>query len=129
MPIENANGHGSMYGVVDSMHNMTDAMEALLLHLPADFVWPTIFNVSPFSAYAEWGRDDSTSGSTERAVWLVASPEGVVMNANFRPGWPDCGAADFDAQTAAEWLQQLTNNWEWEASREGGRTSSSMRRG
>ena len=128
MSIENTNGYGSMYGVVDSMRNMADAMEQLLRFLPEDFVWPTIFEVSPFSVYAEWGRDDTTSGSVERAVWLVASPEGVVINANFRPDWPGCGAADFDAAMAAEWLQQLTITWEWEASREGDRTSSSLKR-
>ena len=59
MTIEGKEGLGSMYGVVDSMRNMTRAMEELLEFLPQDYVWPTNVNVSPFSVYAEWGRDSS----------------------------------------------------------------------
>ena len=121
MSIESRGGYGSIYGVVDSMRNMTCAMEQLLRFLPENFVWPTIATVSPFSVYWEWGqRDDTTEGGKRKgSVWIVASPEGVVMNADFRPDWPDCGASDFDAETAAGWLRELTKNWEWDASRSG----------
>ena len=37
MDIENSPGHGSMFGVVDSMRNMTSAMEELLRFLPNKF--------------------------------------------------------------------------------------------
>ncbi len=127
MAIENSEGYGSMFGVVDGMRYMTNAMEELLRFLPKDFVWPTIMEVSPFSVYAEWGRDD-TQEKTGEAMWIVARPEGVVMNANFRPDWPACGASEFDAQTAARWLQELTKNWTWDASRSNGRTESSLSR-
>ena len=130
MSIENNSGYGSMYGVVDSMRNMTSAMEQLLQFLPENFVWPTIATVSPFSVYLEWGhRDETTAGGERRGcVWIVAGPDGVVMNADFRPDWPDCGASGFDAETAAGWLRELTQNWEWDASRSGTGTSSSLRR-
>ncbi len=107
-----AQGHGSMFGVTGSMRNMTEAFEGLLQFLPKDFVWPTMVDVSTFSVYAEWGRNSAdvdaavevhdllehdTIQGVQRAVWLVAYPDGVKMNANFRPGWPECGASDFDA--------------------------------
>ena len=93
-------------------------------------------NVEAFSVYAEWGRysadvdatvenhdllEDDTIQGVERAVWLVAVPEGVKMNANFRPDWPMCGVSDFDAYTAAVWLRELTANWEWSATQTNGR--------
>ena len=128
MTIENSDGNGSMFGVVDSLNNLASAMTELLKFLPQDFVWPTIQDVSPFSAYAEWGRDDTTE-DMDKSVWLIASPEGVVMNADFRPNWPECGASEFDAKIAAEWLLELTKDWEWEATRgQGGNISSSLRR-
>ena len=37
MGMENAPGHGSMFGVVDSMQNMTRAMAELLQFLPKEF--------------------------------------------------------------------------------------------
>ena len=37
--IENVDGRGSMYGVVDSMRQLTRAFEELLKFLPADFMW------------------------------------------------------------------------------------------
>ena len=49
-----------MFGVVDSMRNMADAMDELLRFLPEKFVWPTVINASPFSVIAEWGRDNFT---------------------------------------------------------------------
>ena len=120
-------GYGSMFGVAGSMRNMADTFEALLRFLPKNFVWPTIVDVSPFSVYAEWGRQKTTD-RMERSVWFIADPNGVKMNANFRPGWPECGASDFDAQTAARWLQELTANWEWSATQNGSITSSSLQR-
>lgn len=107
------NDRGSMFGIVASMGNMTQAFEELLRFLPKDFVWPTILNVTPFSVYAEWGRDDTTE-SMEKAVWIIADSSSVRMNADFRPGWPECGASDFDARIAAGWLQELTQYWEWQ---------------
>ena len=127
MGIENSHGNGSMFGVVDSMRNMASAMEELLPFLPENFVWPTILTASPFSVYAEWGRDDTEERGKE-SVWIVATPDGVRMNANFRPDWPDCGASEFDAHVAAEWLQDLTKNWKWDASHYDGRTQSSLSR-
>ena len=127
MGIENSTDHGSMFGVVDSMQNMTRAMEELLQFLPRDFVWPTNVSVSTFMVYAEWGRDDSRERATE-SVWLVATPEGVRMNADFRPDWPNCEVLEFDAATAAGWLQELTKNWEWDASQSDGRSGSSLSR-
>lgn len=128
MSVEGTQGNGSMYGAVDCLRNMSQAMEELLAHLPANFVWPTIVNVSPFSVYVEWGRRESTTDNERESVWLIASPSGLVMNADFRPDWPGCGAAKFDAKTAAGWLLELTKNWEWSAEDNGSRTSSSLRR-
>ena len=125
---ENVDGRGSMYGVVDTMRQLTRALEDLLNFLPADFVWPTQFSLKPLSTYVEWGRDDPTAPS-EPAVWLTANAEAVQRNANFRPGWPHVAVLEFDAQTAAEWLQSLTRNWVWEASHSGSTISSSLRRG
>ena len=126
MGIENTQGYGSMFGVVDSLRNMTQAMEELLKFLPEDFVWPTHVDISPFSAYVEWGRDNSYESGGE-SMWMVADPNGVNMNANFRLGWPECGAANFDAEIAAGWLKELTKNWEWDAHR-GATTGSMLRR-
>ena len=126
--IENVDGRGSMYGVVDIMRQLTRALEDLLEYLPTDFVWPTIVDAQPFSGYMEWGRDDSTQPS-EHAVWITASPEGVHMNASFPPGWPEVEVLDFDAETAAGWLKDLTRNWIWDARHSGGVNSSSLQRG
>ena len=127
MPTESESSYGSIYGVVDSMRNMTSAMEQLLRFLPENFVWPTLTTVSPFSVHWEWGHRDQylDKWSNKGTVWMIASPEGVVMNADFRPDWPDCGVSKFDAETAAGWLRELTQSWEWDASRGG----SSLRRG
>ena len=128
MGAESLQGRGSMFGVVDSQRQMVQAMEELLMFLPDDFVWPTQWHISPFSAYVELGRDNSTEEMTQ-SVWFTASPEGVKMNANFRPNWPECGASDFDAKVASEWLLELTKNWEWNVTRrDGGGISSSLRR-
>ena len=134
--------HGSMFGVTASMRNMTEAFEELLQFLPKEFVWPTIMDVSTFSAYAEWGRDSTedvnppvglhdlehvTIHGEWRAVWLVAYPDRVKMNANFRPGWPECEVPDFDARTAAGWLLELTANWEWSATQTDGIYGTTLR--
>ena len=111
MGIEGSPGHGSMYGVVDSFRNAANALSELLRHLPADFVWPTNVTVDPSSVYLEWGRDNSEQ-PMGAAVWLMASPEGVVMNSTLQPGWP-CAALDFNAQLAADWLKELTKDWQW----------------
>ena len=129
MGIEGSQGNGSMFGVVDSLRNMTSAMEETLRYLPGNFVWPTIVTVSSFSVLLEWGQRDNTTEHSTETVWIIASPEGVKMNANFRPDWPECGASDFDAKIAAEWLLGLTKNWEWSSERgSDGITSSTLRR-
>ncbi len=125
MGMENAPGHGSMFGVVDSMQNMTRAMAELLQFLPKNFVWPTRMDVSPFIVITEWGRSNLRMGIRE-SVWLMARPDGVRMQANFRPDLPDESEAEFDAATAAGWLQELTKNWKWDARRRNGMTSSSI---
>ena len=94
MGIENEPGHGSMFGVVDSMQNMTQAMAELLQFLPKNFVWPTNVNVSTFMVITEWGRSNFRE-SIKESVWLVATPDGVRMNANFRPNWPHDHAPEF----------------------------------
>ena len=128
MTIENSPSLGSMFGCVDSLHNLSTALQEILGYLPDDFVWPTILNTAPFSAYAEWGRFDTTE-PMDKSVWITANPEGVKMNANFRPGWPECGVSEFDAKIAAEWLVELTRNWKWDASRgSDGITRSSLSR-
>ncbi len=127
MSEKNSQMNGSMFGVVDCMRNMTQAMEGLLRHLPENFVWPTNISVSPFSVYVEWGREDSRD-EVKESVWLVANPNGVRANANFRPDWPECGANEFDPQPVAEWLQELTKNWKWDANQSGANTSSMLSR-
>ena len=127
MGIEGSENHGSMFGVVDSINNLARALEKLLQFLPSEFVWPTIISASPYSATAEWGRDNASEEMTE-AVWLHANPDGVKMNANFRQGWPDVDPSDFDAQIAAGWLSQLTKNWKWDAQQSNGHISSTLRR-
>lgn len=127
MSIETSQDHGSMFGVVDSLNNMARALEDLLRYLPDKFVWPTTWRVSPYTIYAEWARED-TEEEVKESVWLVATPEGVRMNATFRLDWPECGASEFDAQTAANWLLELTKNWRWDAVRTDGRTQSSLSR-
>ena len=143
-------GAGSMFGVVESMRNMTEALEELTEFLPEEFVWPTAWDVLPFSVCAEWGRSTMDSDAdvddtqiqdnitladgtplegVQRAVWLHADERGVKMNATFRPGWPQCGASDFDARTAAHWLEELTRGWKWKVARYNGITSSSLARG
>lgn len=126
--IENVDGRGSMYGVVDSMRQLTRTFEELLKFLPTDFVWPTLIGVGPFSSYVEWGRDDATEARSEPAVWLTANADGVHMNADFREGWPNVEVLEFDAQIAAEWLQALTRNWKWGANRFSSTVSSHLQR-
>ena len=126
MGIEGSPGHGSMYGVVDSVRNAADALSELLQHLPADSMWPTNVSVSPYSVYMEWGRDNSEQPMAV-AVWLVASPEGVVMNSTLQSGWP-CDALDFNAQLAADWLKELTQAWRWDADPSGGHCSTVLQR-
>ena len=125
--VENQDGKGSMYGVVDNLGRMTKALEETLAFLPENFVWPTNVAVSPFSVYLEWGRDNSEERGVN-SVWVIANAEGVVMNADFRPDWPDCGAAEFDAKTLAGWLKELTQKWEWGASQNGSTTSSHLKK-
>ena len=130
MTIERSPSLGSMFACVDSLHNLSTALQEILGYLPDDSEWPTIQESAPFSAYAEWGQRNSVTGKAERgAVWIHATPEGVKMNTDFRPNWPECGASDFDAKIAAGWLLELTKNWKWDASRSAdGITRSSLSR-
>ena len=92
----------------------TAVVEQLSQHLPSNFVWPTTLQIDSQSAYMEWGRlSTDTEDKWEESVWIVIRDRAVHMNANFRPDWPECGAAEFDAQLAAEWLLELTKNWNW----------------
>lgn len=106
------------------LQNLAEAFEAMASHLPEDFPPPTILSVGGFSTYAEWGSRDDTSEPMKDAVWMSGSADGVVMNANFREGWPECGASEFDAVVASEWLRALTRDWE----KRGSITSSTLRR-
>ena len=129
MPVEGMNGNGSMYGVVDNMHVMAGVLEELLQYLPKDFVWPSIVGFSPFSAYLEWGHRENTEGREKGNVWLTVNSGGCVrMNYDLRPGWPECGAEEFNAAVCAEWLKELTKNWEWEAGHEGSTTHTQIKR-
>ena len=53
--MESVNGRGSMYGVADSVENMSNAMKEMLKYLPGDSMWPMVWKVSPYQVYAEWG--------------------------------------------------------------------------
>ena len=129
MNLEGSPGHGSMFGVVDSMSNLAKAMEDLLRFLPADFVWPTIVKVSPFSIYIEWSARDDTTEYTREAVWIIANPDDITMNDRFGSGQPTRETFEFDPQLAAEWLKQLTKNWKWTAEQgEDGISGSSLQR-
>ena len=88
MPTEKESSSGSIYGVVDSMRNMTSAMEQLLRFLPENFVWPTLTTVSPFSVLWEWGHRDKylDKWSNKGTVWLVAGPGGCQDERRFSPG-------------------------------------------
>ena len=57
MGIEGSQGNGSMFGVVDSLRNMTSAMEEILRYLPEDFVWPTVVTVFRFQFF--WSGDNA----------------------------------------------------------------------
>ena len=102
-----------MYGVVDNLRNLSKAMDELLPFLPEDFVWPTIVGFSPFQTYLEWGVRDDAQESERGSVWITVGADGIKMNADFRPDWPECGATKFDAELASQWLKELTKNWQW----------------
>ena len=123
--IENVGMHGSMYGLVDSMRHLTKAFEELLDFLPPDFVWPTQMGIGPYSIYVEWGRDDPTK-SMGRAVWLVADASGVKANASLHPDSFTAKDLDFVAGDVAAWLIDLTQDWDWGATKTGGIVSSHL---
>ncbi len=110
------------------LRNITEALGELDPHLPDDFPPPTIWKLDTFSAYAEWGSRRDTSDPMQDAVWIIGSPEGVVMNANFREGWPEGGGSEFDAVVASEWLRDLTRDWEWSFERDGSTSRGRLRR-
>ena len=90
----------------------TAVVDQLSQHLPSNFVWPTTLQIDSQSAYMEWGRL-CEEDKWEESVWITIKDGAVHMNANFRPDWPECGAAEFDARLAAQWLLDLTKNWKW----------------
>jgi len=116
-----------MHMFTKSLRNMTNAIAQLDELLGDRFIRPTNYSIGAFSVHAEWGRNASTEPTVD-SVWIIASEDGVVMNANFREGWPDCGASDFDAEQATDWLLDLTKDWEWDYRRNGSTTSESIRR-
>lgn len=116
-----------MFEFTQSLRNMTDAIEQLDILLGGQFIRPTSFTIGAFAVYAEWGRDNATQ-PTQDSVWLHAYEDRVLMNANFRDGWPESGALEFNAEQAKEWLLDLTRDWKWEFERNGSMTSESIRR-
>ena len=116
---------GSMYGVVDSLHNATEAMRQLEEHLPNGFIWPTDVHVSPNRAEVRWAQAPlRESGSTTLgdSVSLEATPAGVTMRAFFRQDHLNAVEivdTKFDAATMSMLLMRLTEDWKWEVRKDG----------
>ena len=122
---ENSQYTGSMYGVVDSLHNATEAMRQLQEHLPDGFMWPTNVDVSPGRVAIRWAQAPlrepgrTTLGDS---VSLEATPKGVNMRAFFRQDHlnaVDVVDEEFEANTMASLLAALTSNWSWEVMEDG----------
>ena len=115
---------GSMYGVVDSMHNATEAMRQLEEHLPKGFMWPTDVDVSPGRVTIRWAQAPlkelgrTTLGDS---VCLEATPAGVTMRAFFRQEYPYVAGVNekFKADVMAALLIALTRDWSWEVREDG----------
>ena len=116
---------GSMFGVVDSLLNATEAMRQLEEHLPDGFMWPTNVDVSPGRVAIRWSQAPLREpGSTTLgdSVSLEAAPKGVNMRAFFRQDHlnaVDVVDEEFEANTMASLLAALTSNWSWEVMEDG----------
>ena len=115
---------GSMYGVVDSLHNATEAMRQLEEHLPNGFMWPTNVDVSPGRVTIRWAQAPlKEPGRTTLgdSVCLEATPAGVTMRAFFRQEYPYVAGVneEFKADVMAALLTALTRDWSWEVREDG----------
>ena len=122
--IESERGDGSMYGVVDSLRNATEAMRQLERFLPNDFVWPTGVHVSPGKVTVEWAQTplrESGRVTLGDSVWLDATPIGVTMHAIFHQEYPHVTGVneEFKADAMAALLIMLTRDWSWEVMEDG----------
>ena len=114
----------SMYGVVDSLRNATEAMRQLARYLPKDFIWPTGVHASPGKVTIEWAQNplrESGGVTLGDSVWLEATPIGVTMHAIFHQEYPQVMGVneEFKADTMAELLITLTRDWSWEVMEDG----------
>lgn len=115
---------GSMYGVVDSLHNATEAMRQLEEYLPNGFMWPTNVDVSPGRVAIRWAQSPlKEPGRTTLgdSVCLEATPAGVTMRAFFRQEYPYVAGVneEFKADVMAALLIALTRDWSWEVREDG----------
>lgn len=122
--IESERDDGSMYGVVESLRNATEAMSQLERFLPNDFMWPTGLHASPGKVTVEWAQAplrESGRVTLGDSVWMVATPIGVTMHAIFHQDYPNVTGVneEFRAHAMAELLIMLTREWNWEVMKDG----------
>ena len=116
---------GSMYGVVDSLHNATEAMRQLEEHLPDGFMWPTNVDVSPGRVAIRWAQaplEEPGRTTLGDSVCLEATPSGVTMRAFFRQDHLNAVEVideEFEADVMAALLIALTKDWSWEVREDG----------
>ena len=116
---------GSMYWVVDSLHNATEAMRQLEEHLPDGFMWPTNVDVSPGRVAIRWAQaplEEPGRTTLGDSVCLEATPAGVTMRAFFRQDHlnaVDVIDEEFKADVMAALLIALTRDWRWEVREDG----------
>ena len=115
---------GSMYGVVDSLHNATEAMRQLEEYLPNGFMWPTNVDVSPGRVTVRWAQAPlKEPGRTTLgdSVCLEATPAGVTMRAFFMGEYPYATGVNrqFEADVMVELLIALTRDWDWDVKEDG----------
>ena len=115
---------GSMYGIVDSLHNATEAMRQLEDYLPNGFMWPTDVDVSPGKVTVEWAQTplrESGRITLGDSVRLEATPAGVTIRAFFRQEYPYMAGVneEFKADVMAALLIALTRDWSWEVRGDG----------
>ena len=115
---------GSMYGIVDSLHNATEAMRQLEEYLPNGFMWPTDVDVSPGKVTVEWAQTpfrESGRITLGDSVRLEATPAGVTIRAFFRQEYPYMAVVneEFKADVMAALLIALTRDWSWKVRGDG----------
>ena len=66
------------------------------------------------------------TGGTDAECALAISPEGVVINANFRPGWPDDGGVPLRRSGSGGMVEGLTKGWRWSVEHDGGFTTTRL---